>query len=145
MIHWIKKTAGNPRSKLRLKQESDEDLEIISRQLILDQRVKIGEILYIDDVPVNPTSIGGKNYFWAVRCTKARKIFSIPTQYNDDDAYHACLRTVLAFFKNLYISRPELGTRPKIIIRTDRFKTFLSEKSRLFYEDNNCTHQPASA
>jgi hypothetical protein len=144
-LHWIKKAAGNPRSKLRTKQETSEDLDIITRQLTLDQKVKLGEILYIDDVPVNPTSIGGKNYFWAVRCTKGRKIFTYPTKHNDDDSYHACLITVLAFFKNLYLCRPELGTRPRTIIRTDRFKTFLSEKSRLFYESNNCVHQPASA
>ena len=145
MLHWIKKAAGNPRSKLRIKQETSEDLDIITRQLTLDQKVKLGEILYIDDMPVNPTSIGGKNYFWAVRCTKGRKIFTYPTKYNDDDSYHACLRTVLAFFKNLYLCRPDLGTRPRTIVRTDRFKTFLSEKSRLFYESYNCVHQPASA
>ena len=43
-LHWIKKAAGNPRSKLRLKLETDEELVLIKRQLILDQRVKIGEI-----------------------------------------------------------------------------------------------------
>eukprot|EP01036_Dinobryon_divergens_P033903 gene33903-biopygen26838 len=82
-----------------------------------------------------------------VQNTKGRKIFTYPTRHNDDAAYHKCIGKVLAFFKNLYLSRPELGTRPQTqtIIRTDRFKTFLSEKSQQFYLDNNCLHQPASA
>ena len=115
------------------------------RQLIEDQKVKLGEILYIDDVPVNPTSIDGKNYFFVIRDTKGRKIFTYPTIRNDDDTYHTCLADALAFFKNLYLSRPELGPRPQTIIRTDRFKVFLSKKSKQFYKDNNCTHQAASA
>eukprot|EP01036_Dinobryon_divergens_P033646 gene33646-biopygen26641 len=144
-LHWLKKAAAHKNSKLRIKQETPEVEASIKALLIEDQKMKLGEILYLDYVPVNPTSIGGKSYFFAIRVTKGRKIFTYPTRHNDDAAYHKCLGKVLAFFKNLYLSRPELGTRPQTIIRTDRVKTFLSEKSQQFYLDNNCLHQPASA
>jgi hypothetical protein len=144
-LHWLKKAAAHTNSKLRIKQETPEVEASIKTQLLGDQRVKLGEILYIDDVPVNPTSIDGKNYFFVIRDTKGRKLFTYPTKFNNEDTYLACLADVLSFFKNLYLSRPELGTRPQTIVRTDRFKTFRSEKCRLFYKDNYCLHQPASA
>ena len=128
--HWIKKAAAKPNSKLRIKQETPEEEELIRKQLEEDQKdTKIGQIIYCDDVPVHPTSIGGKNYFFAFRDTKGRKIFTFPTKRNDDDTYLECLSTVLAFFKNLYLTCPELGIRPQTIIRTDRFKTFKSAAS----------------
>jgi hypothetical protein len=113
-LHWLKKAAAHKNSKLSVKQETPEVEASIKAHLTEDQKVKLGEILYIDDVPVNPTSIGGKSYFFAIRDTKGRKIFTYPTRHNDDAAYHKCLGKVLGFFKNLYLSRPELGTRPRL-------------------------------
>jgi hypothetical protein len=56
---------------------------------------------------------------------------------------HACLGVVLAFFKTFTLfGLIELGDRPQTIIHTDRFKTFMSQKSIQFYRDNNCKRIP---
>jgi hypothetical protein len=52
---------------------------------------------------------------------------------------------VLSFFKRIYADRPDLGQRPPTIVRTDRFKVFDSGECQLFYDDNDCFHQEASA
>ena len=125
---------------MRLKQETPEEELLVKTQLAKDQvDTRVGEIIYCDDVPVNPTSIGDCNYFFVFRDTKSRKIFSFPTSHNDEQTYLKCLYEVLAFFARIYRDNPDLGHRPTTIIRTDRFKTFSSAACKSFYLDQHCT------
>lgn len=142
---WLSHVSSQPDSKLIIDTPTKEEDDEVIKQLLIDQETKIGEIIYCDDVPVNPRSIENHNYFFLFRDTKSRKIFTMNTMYNDDDTYLECLGNVLLFFKNIYKSRPELGVQPPTIVRTDRHKTFKSRDSQKYYLDNNCEHQEAGA
>lgn len=121
ILHWLKKAAAHKKSKLRIKQESPEIEANISTQLVEDQKVKLGEILYCDDVPVNPTSIGGKNYFFVIRDTKGQKIFSclpyqaqlITSAYTKPSrSSRTCISCGLNSAQDLRLSYALTGSRP---------------------------------
>jgi hypothetical protein len=131
---------------LRLKEMTEQETQAILAQLRLDQKdARIGAIISSDDIPVHPQSLEGYNYFFLFRDTKSRKIFVFPSRTNDSKAYLRVLGKVLSFFKRIYADRPDLGQRPPTIVRTDRFKVFDSGECQLFYDDNDCFHQEASA
>ena len=60
--------------------ESPEADEQFKRQLEEDSKLRPGQILSIDDVPVSPVSIDGYNTFFLMRDTKTRKIVLIHDQ-----------------------------------------------------------------
>ena len=118
--------------------ESPETDEQFKRQLEEDSKLRPGEILSLDDVPVSPVSIDGYNTFFLFRDTKTRKLFSFTTKDKNEDTYLACLKQVLIYFKRLYKEHSDWGPIPVITVRSDYMKTYKSRKVLNFYQDNDC-------
>ena len=126
-------------SKLRpLAEPIPESDESYKSQLIEDFKLRPGEILSCDDVPVSPVSIDGYNTFFIFRDTKTRTLFTFTTKDKGEDTYLDCLKHVLVYFKRKYKEHPEWGPQPITTIRSDYMKTFKSRKVLNFYLDNDC-------
>ena len=75
-------------SKLRpLAEPIPESDESYKSQLIEDFKLRPGEILSCDDVPVSPVSIDGYNTFFIFRDTKTRTLFTFTTKDKGEDTY----------------------------------------------------------
>ena len=129
--------------KLRLLAEpkaepTEAEEEQYKRQLEDDSKLRPGEILSVDEVPVSPVSIDGYNTFFIFRDTKTRTLFSFTTKDKNEDTYLACLKHVLIYFKRLYEKHSDWGSMPVITVRSDYMKTYKSRKVLNFYQENNC-------
>ena len=128
--------------KLRLLAEPEYESsgadEEYTRQLKENSKLRPGEILSVDDVPVSPVSIDGYNTFFIFRDTKTRTLFSFTTKDKNEDTYLACLKQVLIHFKRMYKEHSDWGPMPVITVRSDYMKTFKSRKVLDFYQDNDC-------
>ena len=128
-------------TKLRLLDEdapTPEAEEQHKSQLVEDSKLRPGEIISCDDVPVSPVSIDGYNTFFIFRDTKTRKVFTFTTTDKNEDTFLACFKHVLIHFKRLYKEHPEWGQPPIMTVRSDYMKTFKSRKVLSFYQDNDC-------
>jgi len=128
-------------TKLRLLAEdapTPEAEEQYKSQLVEDSKLRPGEIISCDDVPVSPVSIDGYNTFFIFRDTKTRKVFTFTTTDKNEDTFLECFKHVLTPFKRLYKEHPEWGQPPIMTVRSDYMKTFKSRKVLNFYQDNDC-------
>jgi hypothetical protein len=58
MRRWMRKLQRDPKSKLRLKEPTEQETQAMLAQLRQDQKdVRIGEIISSDDIPVHPQSL----------------------------------------------------------------------------------------
>jgi hypothetical protein len=102
MRRWMRKLQRDPKSKLRLKEITEQETQAILAQLRLYQKdARIGAIISSDDIPVHPKSLEGYNYFFLFRDTKSCKIFVFPSRTNDSKAYLRALGKVLSIFKRI--------------------------------------------
>jgi len=97
----------------------------------------IGECISADNIgPISPASINGSTALFMFRDTKSRMIFTYPIKSANEVQYLSCLNKVLDYFESF-------GHKTKII-RTDYFKTFLSNLSRDQYKVRNIEHQTST-
>lgn len=97
----------------------------------------IGECISADNIgPISPASINGSTALFMFRDTKSRMIFTYPIKSANEVQYLSCLNKVLDYFESF-------GHKTKII-RTDYFKTFLSNLSRDQYKVRNIEHQSST-
>jgi len=94
----------------------------------------IGECISMDNIgPISPSSLEGYSSIFMFRDTKSRMVFIYPIKSANEDQFLIYLNKVLSYFLGFGF--------PIKILRTDYFKTFLSNKSKIFYQEHNITHQ----
>ena len=136
----LTKIQQQPGSTIEIKPDPDEETEKMYRkQLAEDAKLRPGEIVSCDDVPVSPISLDGFDTFFIFRDTKTRTLFTFTTKGKGEDTYLSCLTDVRVYFVQKYRMNPSWGVQPVMTIRSDFMKTYKSKKVKEFYEDNDCT------
>ena len=145
MRKLLNKAKEHPESTIEIKPEPNEETEKAYReQLAEDAKLRPGEIISCDDVPVSPVSLDGFDTFFIFRDTKTRTLFTFTTTDKGEDTYLSCLIDVRAYFVQKYRMNPDWGVQPVMTVRSDYMKTYDSKKVRKFYKDNDCTCQFSS-
>ena len=145
MRKLLNKAKEHPESTIEIKPEPNEETEKVYReQLAEDAKLRPGEIISCDDVPVSPVSLDGFDTFFIFRDTKTRTLFTFTTTDKGEDTYLSCLIDVRAYFVQKYRMNPDWGVQPVMTVRSDYMKTYDSKKVRKSYKDNDCTCQFSS-